>query len=318
MNCAGQASMQQEGGATPHVGLVGAVAAEPLDGRPAGWGDSRPVLLASLGRLKSEGAAADNIPYATPARAAVERHAQRGLVWHLGDALLHVDRSGTVGGEESTLELVFNCTTAAVAAWQEAADAQCISIPAANVHPAVSIPVHKGAHRLLCTLLVVHSLDAELRIKGLGATLLDCAGYSEPEYVVHGEFAEDLPSDLAELEFSDGGGWDSMSNLHPDARGGQEPSAHAQPLHGGWAEGEYHQTCGHAPAREDHCPGDRSSSAGCPEQPIAHSRRCHSQGWQKAEQIAPARRTCRTQRRADRRTARALRTIHASNTTGNP
>ena len=37
--------------------------------------------------------------------------------------------------------------------------------------------------------------------EGIGATLLACAGYSGPDYVVHGEFAGDLSRDLAACGF---------------------------------------------------------------------------------------------------------------------
>ena len=50
----------------------------PLGGRPGGWGDSSPVLLAPLGELEIVGGPLE-VPYGTPERRALEVHALRGL-----------------------------------------------------------------------------------------------------------------------------------------------------------------------------------------------------------------------------------------------
>lgn len=180
---------------------LAAALAQPLGGRPGGWGESRPVLLACLGELELMGAPA--VPYGTPERGSLERHAMQGLAGHFGDRLRQVDRRGTAGGVDSRLELVFDSSAAAVSARQAAADSQRVAVPAAGLQPAISIPVRMGPGRLLCThtTVIVHSLPAEFRNAGLGAALLACAGYAAEECTVRGEFVGELPKDLAACGF---------------------------------------------------------------------------------------------------------------------
>ena len=61
----------------------------------------------------------------------------------------------------------------------------------------MTIPVRLGEGQLICpTLLqlVVHGLPSRLCRQGLGQTILRCAGYSETECRVEGEFLGDLPA----------------------------------------------------------------------------------------------------------------------------
>lgn len=186
----------------------------PLGGRPGSWGDSRPVLLASLGEL--ELGEAPEVPCGTPERELLEGHVFRGLAGHFGGNLRQVTRGGTAGGVDSRLELVFDSTDPAIAARQAAADAQAVMLPAAGTQPAVSVPLRMGPRRLHCvhTCIIVHALPAEFRSEGLGAALLACAGYAAPQVAVRGEFVGDLPSGLAACGFAPGVGHGSACLIY--------------------------------------------------------------------------------------------------------